>query len=241
MQSYTPRPRELAQERIEAYVLKNGLKPHDPLPPERELCAMWGCNRCTLRSAIARMTNQGRLYTLRGSGTRVAPRMKRNLQDLQSFTESVRAQGLRAQSRLLSFSSVECDKHLSRKFKRMLGEKLYRVSRLRLADGVPMMIENAYIPGDLAPGLEQQDLVNGSLFSVLSEAYDVVPFRGWEKVSITSATKEEADFLEIPPSAPVFWIVSETYTESDVLLEYCRTVARADAMDLTSTLRWREG
>lgn len=240
MRNYTPRPRDLAQERLEAYILKNGLKPHDLLPPERELCAMWDCNRCTLRSAIARMTDEGRLYTLRGSGTRVAPRMKRNLQDLQSFTESVGAQGLRAQSRLLSFSLVECDKHLSRKFRRMLGEKLYRISRLRLADGVPMMIENAFIPEELAPGLEQQDLVNGSLFFVLGGVYDIIPFRGWEKVSITSATDEEAEFLDIPAGSPVFWIVSETYTESGDLLEYCRTVARADAMDLTSTLRWRE-
>lgn len=240
MQTNAPRPRESAQERLEAYIRSNQLKAHDRLPPERELCRMWGLNRSTLRSAVARMTAEGRLYSVQGSGTRVAPRFIRSLQDLRSFSESAAAQGMRPESRLLSFSIVECDKQLSRRFHRMLGERFCRISRLRLTDGNPLLLENAFIPEDLAPGLEKHDLAAGSLFAVLREVYDVVPFRGTEKISITQATSEEAEHLGVAEGAPVFWIVSETYTESGDLMEYCRSVARADVMDMTSTLRWRE-
>lgn len=69
MQIYTPKPRERAQEQIEAYILEQGLKVGDRLPPEREMCRMWGLNRTTLRSAIARLEAEGRLSSTQGSGT----------------------------------------------------------------------------------------------------------------------------------------------------------------------------
>lgn len=240
MYTYEPRPRTIAEEQIAAYILHNKLKPHDKLPSERDMCAMWDINRSTLRSAVARLTSEGRLYSLQGSGTRILPRIERRLQDLKSYTVSLREQGFYPESRLLSFSTVECDKHLSRRFRRVLGEKLFRITRLRMADDYPVLIETAYIPEDLAPGLEEQDIVNGSLFAVLQNVYNQIPFRGWEKISITSATEEEAGYLKIENGAPVFWIISETYNRDDTLMEYCRTVGRADKMELTSTLHWRE-
>ena len=62
MQMTVPRPREQALEQIMAYILENKLSADDKLPPEREMCQMWGVNRCTLRSAIAALTEQGIVY-----------------------------------------------------------------------------------------------------------------------------------------------------------------------------------
>ena len=166
MQTYTPRPREYARECIEAYILTHDLRAGDSLPPERDMCAMWGLNRSTLRSAIARLTAAGRLVSVQGSGTRIAPRFRRTLQDLQSFSDYAASGGFTAETRLLSFSTVECDKHLAHRFRRVLGEKLYRISRLRILNDTPVLIETTYIPVELAPHLEEHDLVNGSLFAV---------------------------------------------------------------------------
>ena len=241
MKLYTPRPRELAQEHIKAYILEHDLKPHDRLPAEREMCAMWGFNRCTLRSAIAGMIASGQLYAVQGSGTRVAPRFRRTLQDLQGFTEYAADCGFRAETRLLSFSVTECDKHLSRRFRRCLGEKLYRISRLRMLNETPVLIETSYIPVELAPGLEEHDLVRGSLFAVLEDVYGLALDHGEETASITSATEEEAAHLGIEPGTPVFWIVSRTDTPDGTTVEYCRTVGRADVVEMASILRWTEG
>ena len=241
MKFYTPRPRELAQEHIKAYILEHELKAHDRLPAEREMCAMWGFNRCTLRSAIAGMIASGQLYAVQGSGTRVAPRFRRTLQDLQGFTEYAADCGFRTETRLLSFSTVECDKHLSRRFRRRLGEKLYRISRLRMLNETPVLIETAYIPVELAPGLEEHDLVRGSLFAILEEVYGLVLDHGEESASITSATEEEAAHLGIEPGTPVFWIVSRTDTPDGTTVEYCRTVGRADVVEMASVLQWTEG
>ena len=104
MQVYTPKPRERAMEQIEAYILQNGLKAGDSLPPEREMCRMWDLNRSTLRSAIARLEASGRLVSVQGSGTRLTPRFRRTLQDLQSFTEYARDGGFRPETRAFAVS-----------------------------------------------------------------------------------------------------------------------------------------
>ena len=218
MQMITPRPREQALEQIMAYILENKLSADDKLPPEREMCQMWGVNRCTLRSAIAALTEQGIVYAVQGSGTRIADC------------------GLRPETRLLSMSQVECDKQLSRRLHLVLGENAYRISRLRILNGQPTLIETAYIPAALAPGLEEHDLVTGSLFSVLREGYGLDLDHGEEKASITTAAEEEAVHLGIAAGDPVFWIVSITQTPEGVPVEYCRTVARADKVELVSVL-----
>lgn len=240
MKTYTPRPRELALECIEAYILQNQLEAHDRLPAEREMCEMWGLNRCTLRSAIAHLVASGRLYAVQGSGTRVSPRFRRTLQDLQGFSEYAATCGFRAETRLLSFSITECDKHLSRRFRRMLGEKLYRISRLRMLNDIPMLIETAYIPVALAPGLEEHDLVRGSLFDVLQDVYHLDLDHGEEKASITSATEEEAALLQLQPGEAVFWITSCTDTADGTTVEYCRTVGHPNVVEMASILRWQE-
>ena len=205
------------------------------------MCQMWDLNRCTLRSALAHLAADGVLYSRQGSGTRIAPAFRRTMQDLQGFSEYAAAKGRKAETRLLSFSAVECDRHLAGRFRRVLGEKLYRIARLRLLDGMPVMIENSYIPWELAPGLEEHDLVRGSLFSVLRDVYGLELDHGEETTSITSATEEEAAHLQIEPDEPVFWIVSQTYNREDVTIEYCRTVGRADIMEMGSTLHWNGG
>lgn len=202
---------------------------------------MWGFNRSTLRSAIAMMEDAGDLYAVQGSGTCVAPRFRRTLQDLQSMTEYAAAGGMKLETRLLSCLKMECGKQLSRRLHLVLGQRVHRISRLRILDGIPILIETSYIPVELAPDLEQHNLVTGSLFQTLREAYGLRLDHGDEKTSITSATEEEARHLGVQPGDPVFWIVSLTNAPDGTPVEYCRTVGRADRMELASVLRWCGG
>lgn len=240
MKRYTPHPREVATEQVEAYIIKSGLGAGDRLPSERSMCEMWGLNRSTLRSALMRLNAAGRFIMVRGSGTRLSPRIDRTLQDLKGFSEYARDLGMKPESQLLSFSVVPCDGQLRRRFSSAEDDGLYRVARLRLLDGIPIMLETAYIPVRLAPGLEKHDLARGSLFTTLENCYGLMPDHGYEKISITFATVEEAESLGIEEGAPSFWIVSETRAEDETLIEYCRTVGRADRITLSSTLLFRE-
>lgn len=240
MDLYEPRPREAAQEHLEAYILQAGLKAFDRLPPERELCERWGMNRSTLRSAIARLVDAGRLASVQGSGTSLTPRVRRNLQDLQSFSQFARERGLRPESGLLGFSLIEAESPLAAEFGAAEGLPLYQIVRLRSVDGLPLQIETAYIPQQLAPGLEAHDVVSGSLYRILEEQYGLSLSRGWEKIGVTTASAEEACYLNVEEDTTVFWLLSKTFSPDGALLEYCSTVGRGDILELGSTLRVRE-
>jgi GntR family transcriptional regulator len=122
----------------------------------------------------------------------------------------------------------------------MLGEKLYRISRLRILEQLPLMIETAYIPVALAPGLEEQDLVTESLFRILKSIYGLSLDHGVEKTGITLVSEEEAQYLQLTAGDAAFWIESRTEASDGTVVEYCRTVGRADRIEMVSTLRWAD-
>ena len=236
-QDYRPRPRELARELLNGYLVEHQLQSGDRLPSERSLCEAWGLSRSALRSATARMEKDGVLCSRPGAGTYVAQRKyTRNLQGLLSLSRSASEQGRRVTTRLLDLKRIECDKTLAKRFGQVLGYPLYKVARLRMVDGEPLMVETAFLPAERVEGLEKWDLERGSLFAVLEEAYGLIPEQGEEKVSITYATTDEAELMGIEEGAPLFWIVSQTYDQNGELLEYCRAAARPDRLRITSEL-----
>lgn len=241
MQEYKSKPREVAGELLESYLIERQLRPGNRLPAERTLCKAWGLSRTTLRSALARMEKNGRLYSKQGSGSYLAPpKYTRHLQGLQSLSQSAAEQGLVVTTRLLSIKRIECDKNLARRFERTLGYLLYKIVRLRMLDGQPVMLETAYIPVERAGGLERKNLETTSLFQVLEEEYGLMPERGEEKIGITYATTDEAELMGIQEDAPLFWIVSQTYDQAGKLMEYCHTAARPDRLRITSVLKRRD-
>lgn len=239
-QQYKPKPRDQAREFILDYITENRLQPGDRLPAEREICERWKLNRCTLRTAISKLTAEGVLVSRRGSGTMLSqPRFIRDLQDLRSFSETARRQNRTQSVKVLSFTRMECDKHLAKQFDLMLGARLYKIVRLRCVDGAPVLIETAYLEEAPFPGLLDFDLEKESLFAVLEGSYGVELTNGEEQVSVTYASDEEAEALEIPPGEAVFWIVSKSRLANGRLIEYCRTVTRADKLRLASILERR--
>lgn len=241
MQEYKPKPREMAVELLEGYLREHRLAPGDRLPSERDLCQTWGLSRATLRSAVARLEKEGTLCSRPGSGTYLAPaKFTRNLQDLRSLSQSAADQGRTLTTRLLDLKRTECDKTLAKRFNQVLGYPLYKVVRLRLVDGEPLMLETAFLPASRTEGLEEQELEHGSLFAVLEKRYGLIPEQGDEKIGITYATADEAELMGLEEEAPLFWLVTQTYDQSGELMEYCRTVARPDRLRFTSVLERRD-
>ena len=80
------------QRRIADAMARGVLAPGSSLPAERDIAAMTGLSRVTVRKAIEALVAQGMLVQRRGSGTFVAPRLERLEQALSlltSFTEDM--------------------------------------------------------------------------------------------------------------------------------------------------------
>lgn len=231
------RHREEAVELIECYLHQHDLAPHGKLPSEREMCEMWNLNRTTLRAAIRRLIEEGKLYSLKGSGTYVAPpKLERNLQDAKSTTESVRGAGRKLRTIVLATEVIYADRYIAEKLQVAEDTRVMFMRRLRIMDGEPYMVETNYINLDDCPGLVEHDFSDESLYQVLSY-YNIYPSQGEESIGITYATEKEAKYLQIKEGGELFYLTGTVRDYNGTPVEFFKSVARPDMVRFSSILR----
>lgn len=231
------KPRDEAMEKIENYIIRNGLKPDDKLPSERAMCEMWDLNRSTLRNAIRQLILEGKIYNKNGSGTYVSrEKLVRNLQDAKGFQQIAEAAGRQILTQVLDLRQCETSKDIGRKMKLPLGHKLWRLERVRRLDGIAVVLSVIYLDAVRFPELDQYDFTTQSLYQVLREGYGVEPKSGVEKLSISTCDEREAGYLEVETGAPVIYQSGLTKDENDQIFEYFKEITRTEYICFASEL-----
>lgn len=216
----TPKGRQL-RDILEGLVTT--LPPGSALPSERELAERYEVARMTVRSELDRLTTEGLTYRLQGRGTFVAEPRVAQATAFSSFSEDMRARGMVPSSRVLSQSVVIADEFLARRLELAPDAPLVRIHRVRRADGTPMAVEEAHLPGARFPGLEEADFSKVSLFEELGTRWSVRLRDADQRVVAVAIEGEEAGLLGVadgvpglrfqtlardPEGAPVFYGVS---------------------------------
>ncbi len=219
---------DLLSEKIE-----NELQPGDMLPSERELAETYGLSRTTVRLAMAELEELGLVARKHGKGTFVssASRAATDLAGAYSFTDQMRSLGRVPKTTVLDFELREASKVVSNHMDLKLGEKVFRMRRLRQADGIPMMVERTYVPAKLFVGLTQEDVESRPLYEIFEQGYHNKVRRAEESFSARSARADEAQLLGIAENSPVLRLVRTTYNSKNLVIEYTRSVARADMFE----------
>mgnify|MGYP000078530314 FL=1 len=138
------------------------------IPNEFELAESYKVGRVTVRRAIEELVQQGYLTKRQGKGTFVnAPKLKRKIRqkdDVQSFSDACRVNGMEPGARVISRKILPADSTEAQFFGVPVGTDLICVERVRAADGVPVMLENnIYVYEDNAY-LSTAPLSNQSIF-----------------------------------------------------------------------------
>ena len=197
-----------------------------PIPSERDLCEAFSISRMTVRQALNQLVNEGVLYREKGKGTFVS-KPKIEERNLMSFSDIVKQKGLVPSSRILRFEKCNAD----REIKEMLGLKdedmVYELKRLRLANNVPIGIEETYIPERLCPGLEKYDLTD-SLYKIIRNEYSYDISYVDNVIESSKPTKEEKKLLNIRNNIPVLKTTSINYITQNMKFIFERAVYRSD-------------
>ncbi len=224
------------QRRIADAMLRGVLAPGASLPAERDIAAITGLSRVTVRKAIEALVAQGLLIQRRGSGTFVAPRVERLEQALSlltSFTEDMARRGKSVESVWISRSIQSPTPEEVMALGLGAGDRVARLERVRRSDGVPLAIERASIPTQVLPDPEA---VGTSLYALL-ETSGHRPVRAVQRISAANLGPRDADLLGVAPGAAGLRIERIGYLSSGRVVEFTRSVYRGDAYDFAVELK----
>ncbi len=191
-------------------------------PTDRELTDIYEVSRHTARHAVAQLGADGIVRRERGVGTRIDPgQLEQSLGALYSLFESVRAQGLSQESRLLR-CELATDAEAATELGVAPDRALVLIERLRLAGDAPLAIDRAWLTPDVGEPLMAADLSNTGLYDEMERVSGARPDQGWERIvpvlpaeserKLLGLTKREAAFslqrLGCIGSKPVEWRVT---------------------------------
>lgn len=203
-------------------------QPDDRLPSERELAERYGVSRITATVALQELVRSGLAYRRQGKGTFVARPKLQEMSLSDSFSEDMRRRGRSPSSRLLTLEAMPADDDIAGRLCLAPGSSCLRLARIRLADGEPVAIETAYLPANLYPGLENEDLEHGSLYETFRRRYGERPAWAEGIIEAAAADEDQAALLGLQPGDAVLSVKRVTYNESYVVLEWVHSVYRAD-------------
>ena len=207
----------------------------DVLPGERELSDLLDVSRTTLRRAIAALVDEGVLVHRHGAGTfvrRNPPHVEQPLSRLTSFTEDMRLRGLTASSRVIERGTFLPTPEESMMLDISPRETVFRLARLRLADGAPMAFERATVPMRFLGDAER---VGASLYAAL-EVAGFRPVRALQRLRAVVIGPAEAALLGIAEGSPALDIHRIAYVADGRRVEFTRSYYRSDTYDFVAEL-----
>ena len=235
--SGTGGPRYLQLKRmIEEAVHSGAIRAGEALPAEREIAALTELSRVTVRKAVQDLVREGLLVQRHGSGTFVAPRVGRveqSLSNLTSFTEDMASRGIAVRSVWLDRGIYDPSPEEFIALGLSSSQRVTRVARLRIGDGEPLAIERASLSTSALP---DPSAVGTSLYAAL-EKTGMRPVRAIQRISAALLGDKDAVLLGVPAGSASLNIERTSYLVSGKVVEFTRSIYRADAYDFVAELR----
>jgi GntR family transcriptional regulator len=206
------------------------------LPSENELAERHGITRATVRHALDVLEGDGWIYREKGVGSFAAiRRVEHELTHLVSTTEDMRRRGWSLTTQLVSLERIPAAPYVAHAVEVPDGTLVYELCRLRLVDGEPLSLQTAYLPCEMCPSLEENDLTS-SLYGLLETRYGLRLWTGKEILRARCATPYEADLLRVKEEMPLMYMERTTYAANGAAVEYLESVWRGDRYDFKVTL-----
>lgn len=227
-----PVPKHAQLRDILSELCRTTLRPGDILPGERILEETYGVSRITVRRAIGDLVAEGRLRRVRGKGTFVAPNPLVSHLHLASFSDEMGNQQLAASSRILLGERASAPEEVCAFFDTEATVAHTHLRRLRLGDGEPYAIDDAWYNSSFAPTLLENDIYN-SVYAILDETFQVPITDAEQTVTAIGADEEIAALLDVSAGTPLLHI-TRFARSGDRPVEWCSSVYRTDRYHLTT-------
>ena len=216
---------------IKHYISSGALSVGDLLPSETELCRALRISRNTVRQAIGELEDEGLVVRKRGKGTFVTDPASNRRGVRYSFTTEISSLGKTPSSTLVDFGVIMPPRAICEKMELQEGTAVYCFTRIRNADGEPLILETSYYPQYIYPNLTRDMVQTHSFYSLLYHV-GITPFSAEDTYESVILDDARAHLLGVPEGSCAFYHQRRTKTEDGRIYEYTLSYMRADRVRL---------
>lgn len=214
--------------------LKNGVwKPKDKLPSESEMMRQYQVSRTLVRNVLTNLARDGLVKSKQGKGTFVSvPKIQAHAPYKEKIRSQLEQQGYLTQTQFSSLNKIPATPKLAYLLNVELDSDIYLHKHLRFVDHMPFSISESYMPANLFPDLENQDMEVSPLSQIFDEVYGYTVYSTNETLEIVFASSEIAKKLDVTAGFPLLELEQVNYSKDNVPFELNRILFRGDRIRL---------
>ena len=196
-------------------------------PTDLELTRHYEVSRHTVREAVSALGRDGLVSRVRGRGTVVRRgKFEQHLGALYSLFAQVEATGVPQTSEVREIG-IGPQHEVARRLELPANSDIFRLDRLRRAEGVPLAIDMVWLPPDLGSPLIDVDFSHTALYDEMETHCGFRPDSGWEHITPVIPDESVRSDLQMPADGAAFR-VERLGRHGDRVVEWRVTVIRGD-------------
>lgn len=222
-------------------------RPGETIPQHIDLAEEYGVSRPTVQRAVTELVAEGLLYSVRWTGTVVAPRpLQLTSERYRAVADPARARpdhgpweaacaqhGMTGRAEITGVDTVPASPDVAQRLGIAEGAETVRRSRVMWADDRRLQLQTGHYPRsvvDRVPQLAAAAPISGGAYRAIAAA-GVTPTRAREEISARLPVSDEAERLDIGDRQPVLTVWRTTYAGAEpVSLVHVVAVAAAVTM-----------
>jgi len=225
---------------LEELIHSDEFKLGDQFLTERQISERFDVSRVTANKALSSLVTEGVLTFRKGVGTFVqdtSPVVRLNGVG-GSFTNKTLAAGKKPSTRVLRFehgSAASLPVWIRARLRAEEPEPIAVVERLRLADGVPMILERHSFRARFFPDLAAND-VKVSIYDMITKKYGIRLAAMDETIRTVAVHGRNASLLGVPDGVNSFLMHFLAFDEAGRSLYLAEVIYRGDAYEFHNRL-----
>ena len=212
--------------------IRNGIYQKDnQLPKQAELAELYQTSRVTIQKALNILHAEGLIYGKKGTGTYISQKNSKldyNSDVYHGLTKRLGQAGT-ISSQVISFDILLPDETEQEQLKIGKNQPIYDIVRLRLLDGVPLVIEYTAMPVSIIPNLTE-DILNGSIYEYLTQL-DLTIGDAIRRIKADKPDTYDQKYLNCELTDPILEIEQTVFLSDGRPFEYSHSRHRYDMGD----------
>jgi GntR family transcriptional regulator len=213
---------------IKRKIKNSEYKPGEKIPSEKELQEIFDVSRITVRKAVLELVEEGYLSRQRGIGTIVRrQKIEEKLSKVMTFTEEMQIRNIKPSTKLAKIEKLVPEHEIAEFMQLAEGVEVYRITRLRCADGEPIVLFITYLNPVLSLPLTDKSYY-GSLYKLIKKTNNKEVRKAAEYIEAIIADDNLAEKLDVEIGSAILKTTRRGYADHENPLEYTECFYRAD-------------